>query len=273
MEFTAVITERTTAVIAVDYTGQPCDYDCLREICGTHNLTLVADASHSLGATYKGRAVGGLADLSTFSFHPVKHITSGEGGMITTGDEELADAMARFRNHNISREFEQQEAEGTWYYEVVDLGFNYRITDIQCALARSQLSKLDRWLERRRRIAGRYDEAFQELDTVRPLAVSPEVEHAYHLYVVELDLDKLSADRTQIFKALRAEGIGVNVHYIPVHLHPYYRQRFGTGPGLCPVAEDAYERIISLPIFPKMTDPDAESVIEAVGKVIEAYSK
>lgn len=267
------ITEQTIAVIAVDFTGHPCDYDRLREICDSRNLALVDDASHALGATYKGRNVGSLADLNTFSFHPVKHVTSGEGGMITTEDEELAAAMARFRNHNISREFDQHELEGTWYYEVVDLGFNYRLTDFQCALARNQLSKLDRWLERRRRIAGSYDEAFQELETVRPLAVSPEVEHAYHLYVVALDLDNLAVGRTQIFVALRAEGIGVNVHYIPVHLHPYYKQRLGTGPGLCPVAEDAYERIISLPIFPKMTDSDIESVIEAVGKVTAAYSK
>jgi len=268
-----LISEKTVAVIAVDFTGHPCDYDQLRKVCDRHNLSLVDDASHSLGAKYKGRYVGSLADLNTFSFHPVKHITSGEGGMIVTDNDELADAMVRFRNHNISKGFHQRELEETWYYEVVDLGFNYRLTDFQSVLAHNQLSKLPVWLERRRRIAQIYSNAFNDLDSVLPLHVSQDVEHAYHLYVIQLDLEQLSVGRTEFYKALWAEGIGVNVHYIPVHLHPYYRERLGTGPGLCPVAESAYEQIISLPVFPKMTDADANDVVEAVSKVAEAYKK
>lgn len=268
-----LISERTRGVISVDFTGHPCDYDRLFELCERHGLALIDDASHALGALYRGRPIGSIADLTTFSFHPVKHITSGEGGMIATDDEERAEAMQRFRNHNISTEFRQRETAATWHYDVVDLGYNYRLTDIQCALALNQLSRLAAWLERRRQIARAYTEAFRELDAVQPLAVSPDVEHAWHLYVIQLNLEQLTVDRGEVFRALRAEGIGVNVHYIPVHMHPYYQDRLGTAPGLCPVAEDAYQRILSLPIFPMMTDSDMEDVIAAVNKVTEAYRK
>jgi perosamine synthetase len=267
----ARITPRTKAIIAVDYAGQPCDYDALRAIAYKHGLTLVADACHALGGAYKGSPVGSLADLSVFSFHPVKHITSGEGGMITTDDPQLAQRMRIFRNHGITSDHRQREQQGSWFYEMVDLGYNYRITDIQCALGLSQLRKLSAWVKRRQEIAQRYNAAFAEVPSVRPLQLRPEVSHAYHLYIVQLDLSQLRATRSQIFAALRAEGIGVNVHYIPVHLHPFYRERFGTGPGLCPVAEAAYERLISLPIFPAMRDDDVESVIIAIRKVLSAY--
>jgi len=269
----ALITERTRAVISVDYTGHPCDYDRLSALCEHHGIALVDDASHALGARYHGKAIGTLADLTTFSFHPVKHITSGEGGLIATDDEEWASAMKRFRNHNISTEFRQRETNATWHYDVVGLGYNYRLTDIQCALALNQLSRLPAWLERRRQIARAYSEAFRELDAVHPLAVDADVEHAWHLYVIQLDLDQLTVDRGEVFRALRAEGIGVNVHYIPVHLHPWYQDRLGTAPGLCPVTERAYERIISLPIFQGMTDSDVEDVIVAVNKVTEAFRR
>jgi len=268
----AKITPRTKAIIAVDYTGQPCDYDALRNIADRHGLRLVADACHALGATYKGRPVGSLADLSTFSFHPVKHIATGEGGMIVTDDPELAWRMRVFRNHGITTDHRQREQQGSWFYEMVDLGYNYRITDIQCALGLSQLRKLPLWVKRRQEVAQRYNVAFAEIPAVRPLGVRPEVSHAYHLYVVRLDLNRLKANRRQIFTALRAEGIGVNVHYIPVHLHPFYRERFGTKPGMCPVAEAAYEEILSLPIFPRMTDSDVNDVIIAVQKVVTAFA-
>jgi len=271
-EVEAKITSRTKAIIAVDYAGQPCDYDAVRDIAERHGLTLVADACHALGATYKGRPAGSLADLSVFSFHPVKHITSGEGGMVTTDDPDLARRMRVFRNHGITTDHHQRAQKGSWFYEMVDLGHNYRLTDFQCALAMNQLRKLPEWVERRRAIARRYDAAFAGLDAVEPLAVRDNVSHAYHLYVVKINTARLGATRAEVFAALRAEGIGVNVHYIPVHLHPYYRERFGYRGGECPVAEDAYERLISLPMFHGMTDQDIEDVIRAVRKVVSSYA-
>jgi len=255
------ITPRTKAVIAVDYAGQPCDYDDLVAIADQHSLVLVADACHALGAGYKGRMVGSLAELNAFSFHPVKHIATGEGGMITTDDPHLAKRMRAFRNHGITLDHHQRAAQGSWFYEMVELGFNYRLTDFQCALGLSQLKKLPDWVARRQKIARCYDIAFSGLDTLKPLRLRPEVSHAYHLYVVQLDLDKLNTTRAQIFSELRARGIGVNVHYIPAHLHPYYRKRFGTGVGSCPVAEAAYDR-------PLMSDANVDEVIRTVSEVM-----
>jgi perosamine synthetase len=269
----AKITPRTKAIIAVDYAGQPCDYTALQAIAERHSLVLVADACHALGGSYQDRPVGSLANLSTFSLHPVKPITTGEGGVITTDDLELARRMRLFRNHGISSDHRQREAQGSWFYEMVDLGYNYRLTDMQCALGLSQLRKLPAWVARRQEIAWRYDTAFAEIPAILPLKRHEDIQHAYHLYVIRLDLDRLRVDRTAIFKALRAEGIGVNVHYIPVHVHPFYRQHFGTGLGDCPVAEAAYERIISLPIFPAMCDQDVDDVLIACRKVITAYCK
>jgi perosamine synthetase len=261
------VTSRTKAVITVDYAGQPSYYDELRAVTGKHGLALIADVCHALGATDAARPVGSLADLSTFSFHPVKHITTGEGGMITTDDPTLARRMRQFRNHGITTDHRQREVAGSWLYEMTDLGYNYRIPDVLCALGLSQLKKLPAWLSRRRAIAGRYDAAFADMPGVRPLAVRRGVGHAYHLYVV-----RVAADRGQVFAALRAEGIGVNVHYIPVHLHPYYRATFGTGPSLCPVAEAAYEQVLSLPIFTRMTEADVEDVIQAVRQATSPVS-
>lgn len=260
------ITSRTKAIIAVDYAGQPCDYATLRSIADRHNLAIVADSCHSLGATYKNQPVGSVARLSAFSFHPVKHIATGEGGAVATNDDALAESIRAFRNHGIVSDFRQREREGTWYYEMMELGFNYRLTDMQCALGRSQLRKLPQWIDRRRAIARRYNEAFSSVVAMQPLAVCPDRTHAYHLYVIRL-VDS-GPNRAVVFAALRAAGIGVNVHYIPVHLHPYYRKQFETGPGLCPVAEAAYERILSLPIFPAMSDSDIEHVIESVLNVV-----
>lgn len=267
------ITSRTKAIIAVDYAGQPCGYDTLRAIARQHGLPLVSDACHALGGAYKGRPVGSLADMSTFSLHPVKPITSGEGGVITTDDPVLAQRMRVFRNHGITTDHRQREQQGSWFYEMVELGYNYRLTDIQCALGLSQLRKLPHWVVRRRAIAARYDAAFAALPTVSPLAVRPEVTHAYHLYMVRLALGLLKADRAAIFQALRTEGIGVNVHYIPVHLHPFYRQRFGTGPGLCPIAEAAYAELLTLPMFPAMSDQDVDAVVAALGRVIPTLAR
>jgi len=259
------ITARTRAIVAVDYAGQPCDYEALRALADSRGLTLVADACHALGGRYRGRPVGTLAAVTAFSFHPVKHITTGEGGMITTDRPELAQRMRAFRNHGLSSDARQREREGGWFYEMTHLGFNYRLTDFQSALGMSQLRRLPQWVRRRQELAARYDAAFASDSGIRPLATAPGVEHARHLYVVRVD-----GDRARVFRDLRAGGIGVNVHYIPVHLHPYYRERFGTGPGLCPVSEAAYERILSLPMFPQMTDGDVEDVVVALRKAVEA---
>jgi perosamine synthetase len=212
--------------------------------------------------------VGSLAHLNVFSFHPVKHITTGEGGMITTDDPILAEKMRLFRNHGITTDHRQRDAQGSWFYEMVDLGYNYRITDFQCALGISQLKKLPKWVDRRREVARRYDGAFHSIPRVKPLSVQNEAFHAYHLYVVRLDLDGTSMDRSVVFSKLREAGIGVNVHYIPVHLHPFYRNRFDTKPGLCPIAERAYERIISLPMYPALAHEDQGRVIEALYKIL-----
>jgi perosamine synthetase len=307
------ITSKTKAIIAVDYAGHPCDYDSLRKIADKHSLILIADACHALGAEYKGQKTGTLADLNIFSFHPVKHITTGEGGMITTENADYADRMRLFRNHGITRNPKMftanhspftngqrtagngQRTTSSWYYEMTDLGYNYRMTDFQCALGISQLRKLPGFLERRREIATLYDEALSDIHGIEPLGLRADVlpakqsamlqapsseafssnalrhapyamlsSHAYHLYVVKIDSKTLGTDRATIFTNLHERGIRVNVHYIPVHLHPFYREKFDTGLGLCPVAEAAYEQIISLPMFPGMTDKDVEKVIAEV---------
>jgi perosamine synthetase len=262
------ITERTKAIIAVDFTGQPCDYEQLWDVAARHGLKLVADGCHALGAEYKGKSVGSLADMTVFSFHPVKHITTGEGGMVTADDLELAHRMRIFRNHGITTDFKQREEQGSWFYEMVDLGYNYRITDIQCALGLSQLKKLPHFLERRREIARLYDTAYSKMEGVTPLAVRNNVLHAYHLYVLRIDFQSLGTSRLAFFRKLRERGIGVNVHYIPLHLHPFYRERFGTGKGQCPFAESAYKEILSLPMFPAMSDSEVKQVIASVQELV-----
>ena len=258
------ITPKTKAIIAVDYAGQPCNYERLRTIATKHNLRLVADGCHALGAAYKGHRVGVLADMTVFSFHPVKHITTGEGGMITTDNPILAERMRVFRNHGITTDHRQREEQCSWCYEMVDLGYNYRITDFQCALGVSQLNKLPKWLARRQEIAGIYDAAFTGFPYVKPLSVSKDVLHAYHLYVVRIMDTEPSKNRKAVFKRLREKGIGANVHYLPVHLHPFYKKRFHTDAGLCPVAEQAYDHILSLPMFPKLKSHEQEYVIKTI---------
>jgi perosamine synthetase len=269
----ACVTPRTRAIVGVDYAGQPCPWSELRALAARRGLHLVADACHSLGAVDGERPSGTCADLSCFSLHPVKHVTSGEGGVVTTDQAAWAAHMRRFRNHGISADHAQRAARDTWVYDVVELGFNYRLTDFQCALAMSQLQKLDQWVARRNEIAARYDGALTAPDSAfRPLGRRSGVRHAHHLYVVRLRRNRLRADRAQVFAALRAEGIGVNVHYRPVHLNPYYREHLGTAEGLCPAAERAYEEILSLPLFPRMSDADVDDVLRALLKVAAAYA-
>lgn len=262
------ITPKTRAILPVDYAGHPADLDAIRKIASPPGLIVIEDACHALGAKYRSREVGGIADMTVFSFHPVKHITTGEGGMVTTNHPQFAETLRRFRNHGISSDARQRQTAGQWYYEMVQLGYNYRLPDIVCALGIQQLKRLDANLARRRQIAMLYAAAFREISGLIPPAVRPEANPAWHLYPIRLNLEKLTADRAQIFRALRAENIGVNVHYIPVHLHPYYREQFGYKGGEFPVAEDGYARLISLPMFHSMSDQDVEDVVTAVRKVL-----
>jgi perosamine synthetase len=264
------ITSNTRAVIAVDFAGQAADYGSLADIVQGTDIHLLADACHALGGSQNGAQIGTLAEASIFSFHPVKHVAGGEGGAIVTNDVALAERMRIFRNHGITTDHTQRAAQGTWTYDMVTLGFNYRMSDIQCALTLSQLSRLDAGVDRRREIAATYDSAFASIDTVIPLETSTDNSHAYHLYVIRLDLSRLTVDRAQVFAALRAENIGVNVHYAPVPWHSYYRER-GYEPGSWPGAESTYEEILSLPMFPTMTDDDTRDVVNAVNKVVTAY--
>jgi len=273
-EVSQKITSRTKAIIAVDYAGHPAALDELGELAKVQvqRALLIEDACHALGAEYRGKRVGGIADMTVFSFHPVKHLTTGEGGMVATNNARLAETLRRFRNHGVSSEARERQESGQWFYEMVLLGFNYRLTDIACALGLSQLDKLAANLARRREIAAQYAEAFRDLPAIVVPAVRDGVNPAWHLYPVRLKLEALAVGRGEIFRALRAENIGVNVHYIPVHQHPYYRERF-TLKESYPVAEDAYERLISLPMFHGMTDADVGDVVRAVSKVISPYAK
>ncbi len=264
------ITAKTKAVVAVDYTGQPCDHAGLRKIAEKYNLRIIEDASHSLGGTYFGKKVGMLQDITTLSFHPVKQITTGEGGMVLTNNLDYADRVRSFRHHGIDIDFKKRNSSNLWLYDVVNLGFNYRITDISCALGISQLKKLDGWLERRREIIKKYDQEFGAIPELEIPEMAPGCESAWHLYVIRFNLDRLHANRETLYKALRAENIGVNVHYIPIPWLSLY-QKLGYTKGSCPVAENAYERMITLPLYPAMNDQDIDDVIAAVKKVVEAY--
>jgi perosamine synthetase len=272
-QLSAKITPRTRAIIPVDYAGHPAELDAIFEIARRHGSVVIEDACHALGAEYRGQRLGSLADMTVFSFHPVKHVTTGEGGMVATNNAGYAETLRRFRNHGISCDARQRQSAGQWHYEMVLLGFNYRLTDIGCTLGVSQLRKLDGNLARRREIAARYTEAFRDVPGIIPPAVHHEVNPAWHLYPIRLDLARLTEDRGRFFGALRSENIGVNVHYIPVHLHPYYRARFAFNGGEFPVAEDAYARLISLPMFHSMSDQDVNDVIAAVGKVSAAFAR
>jgi perosamine synthetase len=266
------LTSRTRAIVPVDYAGHPSDLDPILELAERHGLVVIEDACHALGAEYRQRRVGSLAHMTCFSFHPVKHLTTGEGGMVTTDNPAFAETLRRFRNHGITSDARQRQRDGQARYEMVLLGFNYRLTDIASALGLRQLTKLEHNLARRRQIAARYSTAFHPMRGLAPPQVRHDVNPAWHLYPIRLELEGLSADRDRIAGALRAENIGVNVHYVPVHLHPYYRERFGYGGGEYPVAEDAYQRLISLPMFHGMSDDDTGDVVRAVEKVLAAFS-
>ena len=269
------ITPRTKAILPVDYAGHPADLDALLLLAEQHGLTVIEDAAHALGAEYKERKVGSISHMTMFSFHPVKHITTGEGGMITTDNPDFARRLRMFRTHGIDQQDRQTQGreKGEWHYEMTELGFNYRLPDIACALGLSQLRRLPQNIARRREITQHYSQALGELPGVILPTERTGVASSWHLYPIRLKLDGFSTGRTEIFRALRAEKIGVNVHYIPVHLHPYYKQRFGYQGGEFPVAESAYESLISLPMFHSMTDQDVSDVVEAVDRVVRHFAK
>ena len=263
------VTPRTKAVIPVDFGGQPCALDEITLLARRHGLIVIEDAAHALGAEYKGRRVGGQADMTVLSFHPVKHITTGEGGMVLTNDAALCEKLARFRTHGIVREPSKltRSDEGAWYYEMQELGYNYRITDIQCALGLAQLKKLDLFVKRRREIAGQYALAFSSLPGLRLPQEPAGIRSSYHLYVLQLPIERLKGGRRAFFDALVERKLGVNVHYIPIHLQPYYQRRFGCRRGDFPLAEGYYDRAITIPLYPKMTDEDVRYVIASVSDV------
>jgi perosamine synthetase len=268
----AAITPATRAILAVDYAGQPADYEALRRVARasagtTGELMLIADAAHSLGATRGGRRVGTLADLTVLSLHPAKILTTGEGGAVLTDRDDLADRLRRFRNHGISTELSERR---DWTYAMVELGYNYRLTDIAAALGSSQIRRIGEFLARRRALAARYLERLEGHPAVEVPWIADDAEPAWHFLFARLRLDRLRVDRGAFFRAMRAENIGVNVHYIPVHSHPYYRERF---PGVSlPVAEAQYERLLTLPLHAGMSDGDLDDVVTALDKIADAYA-
>ena len=259
------ITDRTKAIIAVHLAGQPCDMDAIHSIAREHGLIVIEDGAHALGSVYKGKKVGSMSDMTTFSFHPVKPITTGEGGMIVTDNEDFYKKMILFRSHGITRDDSMMTRnDGPWFYQQFDLGYNYRITDIQCALGCSQMKKLDRFLARRKEIVARYNEAFADCDNIITPYQLSDTESGWHLYIVQVK----NCDRRQVFEKMREKGIGVNVHYIPVYMHPYY-QEHGYENVHCANAEEIYSHIISLPLYPGLTSEQQDYVIDTLKSLCE----
>ena len=267
------ITDKTKAIIPVDFTGQSVDMDRIIEVAKKYGLIVIEDAAHALGSCYKERKVGSQADMVEFSFHPVKPITTAEGGLVTTNSYDFFMKMMTFRTHGITRDSEALiENHGPWYYEQQSLGYNYRLTDIQCALGISQINKIDLFIQRRREIAKKYSNALENIIEIEIPFEEEFSNSGWHIYVIKIKQDLLNATRREIFDALQAENIGVNVHYLPVYLHPYYQER-GYGRGICPNAEELYENMITLPLFPSMMQSDIDDVVTAVKKVVSYYRK
>lgn len=269
------ITEKTRAVVAVDFTGQAVKINEIRKICDKYGLVFIEDAAHAIGTSYNGKQIGSLADMTCFSFHPVKTVTSGEGGAVTTNSEELYKKLILAHTHGITHDEELMEEavhEGPWYYEQTSLGYNYRMTDFQAALLLSQLKRLEFFKERRKEIVKQYDEALKNIPGIILQKEIPESDTCRHLYIIRLDLDRLACTRRQFFDAMSSENVQCQIHYIPVYWFPYY-QKLGYQNGICPAAEKIYKGIMSIPLYPKMTDQDVDDVIHAVKKVAENYRK
>ena len=271
----AHITEHTKAIVAVDYTGQAVRIDEIRAICDEYHLVFIEDAAHSIGTTYKGKQIGSLADMTCFSFHPVKTITGGEGGAILTNSESLYQKLMLAHTHGITHDenlMEDLPHEGPWYYEQISLGYNYRLTDFQAALITSQMKRIKELKKRRQEIVQAYNIAFAKLPEIIVQQEIPESDTCRHLYVIQLDLQKLTCSRREFFDAMSAENIQCQIHYIPVYWLPYY-SHLGYQKGLCPNAEELYKGIMSIPLYPKMTDQDIADVIHAVTKLLDNYRK
>lgn len=271
----ANITKKTKAVVAVDFTGQAVQHKEIRKICDEFGLVFIEDAAHAIATKYEGKQVGSLADMTTFSFHPVKTITGGEGGAIMTNNKEFYKKLVLAHAHGITHDetlMEEAPHEGPWYYEEISMGYNYRITDFQAALIVSQMRKLDKFVARRKEIVNAYDEAFKNIPEIYVQKEIPESDTCRHLYIIQLKLDKLNCTRKQFFDAMSAENVQCQIHYVPVYWFPYYRH-LGYERGLCPNAEKMYEGIMSIPLYPKMTDKDVADVIMSIKKVISYYRK
>lgn len=269
-----LITPKTKGIVAVDFTGQAVEHDAIRAICEEHNLVFIEDAAHAIGTKYNGKAVGSLADMTTFSFHPVKTVTGGEGGAITTNDEKLYRKLMLLRTHGITRNQDEMvnPSDALWYNEQVELGYNYRVTDFQSALMLSQVGKLSKFSARRREIVERYNEAFADMPEIIVQEEIPESDTTRHLYIIRLNLELLNCDRRQFFDALYAENTCPQVHYLPVYWHSYY-EKLGYEKGLCPNAEKFYNEVMSIPLYYSLTDEEVEDTIRAVKKVVAYYRK
>jgi perosamine synthetase len=263
------ITKKTKAIVPVDFAGQPCDYSEIKKIAQKHKLLTIEDASHSLGSLYKNKRVGSLADMTILSFHPVKTITTGEGGAILTNNKDFYEKLKTLRHHGIVK----NPKKGKWYYEVEKIGYNYRLTDFQCALGISQLKKLNKFIQRRREIVKIYNKAFKDMKEIKLLVERKYVKSAWHIYPIQLNLEKLKSNRKKIFEKLQKQGIGVQVHYLPLNLHSFYKKEFGYKQGDFPKAENYYKRAITLPLFPKMNTQDIKRVIQTAKKIMYLYKK
>ena len=268
------ITPKTKAIIPVHFTGQPCDMDEIQEIAEEYNLYIIEDAAHAIDAEYKGKKIGIISDLTTFSFHPVKNITTAEGGMVTTNNDDLYDKLLMFRTHGISRDSVKRFGKsGGFYYDMQYLGFRYNLSELHASLGIHQLDKLESFQKRRREIVKIYNRELQNIEEIVVPYVKKDVKHSWHLYIIQLELDNLKVDRDFIFKALREENIGVNVHYIPIHYHSYYNKKFKLKKRILPNVEELFPKIITIPLFQKMSDDDVYDVINALEKVIKFYRK
>ena len=268
------LTPKTKAIIPVHFAGQPCDMDEIIEIANENNLFIIEDAAHAIDAEYKNKKIGNISDLTTFSFHPVKNITTAEGGMVTTNDDELYNKLLMFRTHGISKDAVKRFGKsGDFYYDMQYLGFRYNLSELHASLGIHQLNKLEAFQKRRRKITKIYNQELKNIKEITIPYVKSDIKHSWHLYVIQVDIDKLKVDRDYIFRALREENIGVNVHYIPVHYHSFYQSKFRLKKGILPNVETLFPRIITIPLFPKMSDNDVYDVINALEKVIKYYRK
>ncbi len=268
------ITSKTKAIIPVHFAGQPCDMDEIIEIAEEKDLFIIEDAAHAIDAEYKGKKIGNISDLTVFSFHPVKNITTAEGGMVTTNDGELYDKLLMFRTHGISKDATKRFGKsGGFYYDMQYLGFRYNMSELHSSLGIHQLKKIESFQKRRRKIIKIYNKEFQDNEEITIPFVKKDIKHSWHLYIIQLNLEYLKVNREHIFKALREENIGVNVHYIPIHYHSYYQNKFGLREGILPNVEWLFPRLLTIPLFPKMNNNDAYDVVNAVKKVLKYYRK